>query len=65
MTPGLVDPHKHIVYYGDGLTDFELLTQGGTRAQMIAAGGGVGARAPDPGGERGRDLCRPWSGSSS
>src|SRR4051812_31599197 len=41
MTPGLVDPHTHIVYGGDGVTDFELLTQGGTREQMIAAGGGV------------------------
>src|SRR5262249_48749076 len=38
LTPGLVDPHTHIVYGGDGLVDFELLTQGGTRADMIAAG---------------------------
>ena len=30
------------MYYGDALADFELLTQGGTRADMIAAGGGVG-----------------------
>ena len=42
LTPGLVDPHNHAVYYGDALGDFELLTQGGTRADMIAAGGGVG-----------------------
>ena len=41
LTPGLVDPHNHAVYYGDALSDFELLTQGGTRADMIAAGGGV------------------------
>ena len=41
LTPGLVDPHNHAVYYGDALGDFELLTQGGTRADMIAAGGGV------------------------
>ena len=41
LTPGLVDPHTHIVYGGNGVTDFELLTQGGTRDQMIAAGGGV------------------------
>jgi imidazolonepropionase len=41
LTPGLVDPHNHAVYFGDGLADFELLTQGGTRADMIAAGGGV------------------------
>jgi imidazolonepropionase len=42
LTPGLVDPHNHAVYYGDALSDFELLTQGGTRADMIASGGGVG-----------------------
>src|SRR5262249_38087112 len=41
LTPGLVDCHNHAVYYGDGLRDFELLTQGGTRADMVAAGGGV------------------------
>src|SRR5215831_9888999 len=41
LTPGLVDCHNHAVYYGNGLRDFELLTQGGTRADMVAAGGGV------------------------
>jgi imidazolonepropionase len=41
LTPGLVDPHNHAVYYGDALADFELLTQGGTRADMIASSGGV------------------------
>jgi imidazolonepropionase-like amidohydrolase len=41
LTPGLVDCHNHCVYYGNALNDFELLTQGGTRADMIAAGGGV------------------------
>jgi len=42
LTPGLIDPHNHAVYYGDSLADFELLTQGGSRADMIASGGGVG-----------------------
>ena len=41
LTPGLVDPHNHAVYHGEALADFELLTQGGTRADMIASGGGV------------------------
>src|SRR4030095_4957979 len=41
LTPGLVDCHNHAVYHGDALSDFELLTQGGTRADMIADGGGV------------------------
>src|SRR5262249_45157634 len=34
LTPGLVDCPNHAVYYGDGLRDFELLTQGGTRADF-------------------------------
>jgi imidazolonepropionase len=41
LTPGLVDCHNHAVYYANALADFELLTQGGTRADMIASGGGV------------------------
>jgi imidazolonepropionase len=41
LTPGFVDCHNHAVYHGDALADFELLTQGGTRADMIASGGGV------------------------
>ena len=49
LTPGLVDPHNHAVYYGDALADFELLTQGGTRADMIASGGGVGVSCARPG----------------
>src|ERR1700732_5173877 len=45
LPPGLVDPHNHAVYYGDALADFELLTQGGSRAEMIASAGGVGRLA--------------------
>jgi imidazolonepropionase len=41
LTPGLVDPHNHAVYFGDARADFELLTQGGSRGDMIASGGGV------------------------
>src|ERR1700733_7144908 len=41
VTPGLVDPHTHIVYGDEGLIDFEVLSQGGQRWDLEAAGGGV------------------------
>ena len=41
-TPGLVDPHTHIVYGEEGLVDFEVLSQGGQRWDLEPAGGGVG-----------------------
>ena len=31
VTPGLVDPHTHIVYGEEGLVDFEILACGGGR----------------------------------
>ena len=43
MTPGLVDPHTHIVYGEEGLIDFEVLSQGGQRWDLEPRGGGVGA----------------------
>src|ERR1043165_2126251 len=42
VTPGLVDPHTHIVYGEEGLVDFEVLSQGGGRWDLEPAGGGVG-----------------------
>jgi imidazolonepropionase len=42
VTPGLVDPHTHIVYGEEGLVDFEILSRGGGRWELEAAGGGVG-----------------------
>ena len=43
VTPGLVDPHTHIVYGEEGLVDFEVLSQGGQRWDLEPNGGGVGA----------------------
>ena len=43
VTPGLVDPHTHIVYGEEGLIDFEVLSQGGQRWDLEPKGGGVGA----------------------
>src|SRR5215472_4477347 len=42
VTPGLVDPHTHIVYGEEGLIDFEVLSQGGQRGDLEPRGGGVG-----------------------
>ena len=42
LTPGLVDPHTHIVYGEEGLIDFEVLSQGGQRRDLEPRGGGVG-----------------------
>lgn len=42
VTPGLVDPHTHIVYGEEGFVDFEVLSQGGQRWDLEPRGGGVG-----------------------
>ncbi len=42
VTPGLVDPHTHIVYGEEGLVDFEVLSHGGGRWDLEPKGGGVG-----------------------
>ncbi len=41
VTPGLVDPHTHIVYGEEGLHDFEVLSQGGGRWDLEPAGAGI------------------------
>ena len=43
VTPGLVDPHTHIVYGEEGLLDFEVLSQGGGRWDLEPAGAGIWA----------------------
>src|SRR6266853_6748357 len=43
VTPGLVDPHTHIVYGEEGLIDFEVLSQGGQRWDLEPKGGGIGS----------------------
>src|ERR1700757_934485 len=45
VTPGLVDPHTHIVYGEEGLIDFEVLSHGGGRWDLESRGGGVGGLA--------------------
>src|ERR1044071_3074994 len=45
VTPGLVDPHTHIVYGEEGLVDFEVLSQGGGRWDLETKKAGVGGMA--------------------
>jgi imidazolonepropionase len=42
VTPGLVDPHTHLVYGEESYVDFEVLSQGGQRWDLEPHGGGVG-----------------------
>ena len=42
VTPGLVDPHTHLVYGEEGYVDFEVLTQGGERWDLETRQAGVG-----------------------
>ncbi|HEY0381559.1 MAG TPA: imidazolonepropionase [Candidatus Elarobacter sp.] len=48
ITPGLVDPHTHLVFGGDRVGDFERRVAGET--YVAAAGGGVHGRADGGGG---------------
>lgn len=41
ITPGFVDPHTHIVFAGDRLSEFELKIQGAEYLDILAAGGGI------------------------
>lgn len=41
VIPGLVDPHTHIVWAGDRLTDFEARAAGVDYEAILASGGGI------------------------
>lgn len=41
VTPGLVDPHTHLVWAGDRMAEHELRHGGATYAEIFAAGGGI------------------------
>jgi imidazolonepropionase len=41
VCPGFVDPHTHIVYAGDRLSEFELKIKGTEYLDILAAGGGI------------------------
>ena len=41
LTPGLIDPHTHLVYAGDRAGEFERRLQGATYEEIARAGGGI------------------------
>lgn len=41
VTPGLVDPHTHLVWAGDRMAEHELRHAGASYAEIFAAGGGI------------------------
>ncbi len=41
LTPGLVDPHTHLVYAGHRAGEFEALLEGATYSEIAQAGGGI------------------------
>jgi imidazolonepropionase len=41
VTPGLIDPHTHLVWVGDRADEFDMRTQGATYLDIMAAGGGI------------------------
>lgn len=41
VTPGLIDPHTHLVFGGSREVEFMMRLQGATYAEIMAAGGGI------------------------
>jgi imidazolonepropionase len=41
ITPGLIDPHTHLVHAGDRSKEFELRLQGASYEEIARAGGGI------------------------
>jgi imidazolonepropionase len=41
ITPGLIDPHTHLVYAGDRAAEFEMRLAGATYEDIARAGGGI------------------------
>jgi imidazolonepropionase len=41
ITPGLIDPHTHLVYAGDRAAEFEARLTGATYEEIARAGGGI------------------------
>ncbi len=41
LTPGFVDPHTHLPWYGDRANEFEMRLGGASYMEIMAAGGGI------------------------
>jgi len=47
VTPGLIDPHTHLVWAGDRAGEFELRRAGTSYQEIMAAGGGINKTVRD------------------
>ncbi len=47
VTPGLVDPHTHLIFAGERSSEFEQRIAGATYQQIMAAGGGINRTVKD------------------
>ncbi len=47
VTPGLIDPHTHLIWAGDRAGEFEQRLAGATYQQIMAAGGGINRTVRD------------------
>lgn len=43
VTPGLIDPHTHLIYAGDRSSEFDMRLHGASYADIARAGGGIQA----------------------
>lgn len=41
VTPGLIDPHTHVVFAGDRAAEFEMRLNGASYAELAQSGGGI------------------------
>lgn len=41
LTPGLIDPHTHLIYAGNRAREFEMRLEGATYEEIALAGGGI------------------------
>ncbi|MEM0458017.1 MAG: amidohydrolase family protein, partial [Sulfolobales archaeon] len=41
VTPGLIDSHTHLVYYGSREDEFEEMLLGGSYEEILSRGGGI------------------------
>lgn len=41
ITPGLIDPHTHLVFAGDRIAEFEMRQRGASYEEIARAGGGI------------------------
>jgi imidazolonepropionase len=47
VTPGLVDPHTHLIFAGERSSEFEQRIAGATYQEIMAAGGGINRTVKD------------------